>query len=99
MSLVEAIRKTRLIPAQLEKSVPQMRSKGRFQVGADADIVDRRAEPQADPQRGGSHDSAARPGASPQSIPFLPCTTPARSADTGRSGRIPTAHDPCPFPL
>ncbi|MER7849801.1 amidohydrolase family protein [Kitasatospora sp. NPDC096077] len=40
LSLVEAIRKTSLIPAQiLEKSVPQMRSKGRIQVGADADIV------------------------------------------------------------
>ncbi|MGW4799099.1 amidohydrolase family protein [Nonomuraea sp. NPDC004297] len=40
LSLVEAIRKTSLIPAQiLEKSVPQMRRKGRLQVGADADIV------------------------------------------------------------
>ncbi len=40
MSLVEAIRRTSLIPAQiLEESVPQMRSKGRLQVGADADIV------------------------------------------------------------
>ncbi|MFD5466081.1 amidohydrolase family protein [Kitasatospora sp. NPDC127059] len=40
VSLVEAIRRTSLIPAQiLEKSVPQMRSKGRIQVGADADIV------------------------------------------------------------
>jgi N-acyl-D-glutamate deacylase len=40
VSLVDAIRKTSLIPARiLEKSVPQMRSKGRIQVGADADIV------------------------------------------------------------
>ncbi|TFI21352.1 D-glutamate deacylase [Streptomyces sp. 4R-3d] len=40
LSLVEAIRKTSLIPAQiLETSVPQMRNKGRIQVGADADIV------------------------------------------------------------
>ncbi|WP_069173682.1 amidohydrolase family protein [Streptomyces griseus] len=40
LTLIEAIRKTSLIPAQiLEKSVPQMRSKGRIQVGADADIV------------------------------------------------------------
>ena len=40
IALSEAIRKTSLIPAQiLEKSVPQMRSKGRIQVGADADIV------------------------------------------------------------
>ncbi len=40
MSLVEAIRRTSLIPAQiLEASVPQMRRKGRLQVGADADIV------------------------------------------------------------
>ncbi|MEU6171622.1 amidohydrolase family protein [Streptantibioticus parmotrematis] len=40
LSLVEAIRKTSLIPAQiLEDSVPQMRNKGRLQVGADADIV------------------------------------------------------------
>jgi N-acyl-D-glutamate deacylase len=38
--LVEALRKTSLIPAQiLEASTPQMRSKGRLQVGADADIV------------------------------------------------------------
>ncbi|MFG3530350.1 amidohydrolase family protein [Streptomyces sp. NPDC047917] len=40
LTLIDAIRKTSLIPAQiLEKSVPQMRSKGRIQVGADADIV------------------------------------------------------------
>ncbi|MFI0720801.1 amidohydrolase family protein [Streptomyces sp. NPDC021224] len=40
LTLVEAIRKTSLIPAQiLEDSVPQMRDKGRIQVGADADIV------------------------------------------------------------
>jgi N-acyl-D-glutamate deacylase len=40
LPLIEAIRKTSLIPAQiLEKSVPQMRTKGRLQVGADADIV------------------------------------------------------------
>ena len=37
---MEAIAKASLIPAQiLEDSVPQMRSKGRLQVGADADIV------------------------------------------------------------
>jgi N-acyl-D-glutamate deacylase len=37
---MEAIRKVALIPAQtLEKSTPQMASKGRLKVGADADIV------------------------------------------------------------
>ena len=40
LSLLEAMRKTSLIPAQiLEQSVPQMQAKGRIQVGADADIV------------------------------------------------------------
>lgn len=40
LSLSDALAKTSLIPAQiLEESVPQMRSKGRLQVGADADIV------------------------------------------------------------
>lgn len=40
LPLMEAIRKTSLIPAQiLEHSVAQMRTKGRLQVGADADIV------------------------------------------------------------
>ncbi len=40
ISLLEAIRKTSLNPAQiLEDSVPQMKKKGRLQVGADADIV------------------------------------------------------------
>lgn len=40
ISLIEAVRKMSLIPAQiLEKSVPQMTSKGRLKVGADADIV------------------------------------------------------------
>ena len=40
MSLSEAIRKMSLMPAQtLEKSVPQMRKKGRLQIGMDADIV------------------------------------------------------------
>jgi len=40
ISLIEAIRKMSLIPAQiLEKSVPQMTNKGRLKVGADADIV------------------------------------------------------------
>jgi N-acyl-D-glutamate deacylase len=40
ISLLEAIRKTSLIPAQiLEDAVPQMKKKGRLQVGADADIV------------------------------------------------------------
>ncbi|MDF2233158.1 amidohydrolase family protein [Albimonas sp. CAU 1670] len=40
LSLNEAIRKISLMPAQtLEDSVPQMRSKGRLQVGMDADIV------------------------------------------------------------
>lgn len=38
--LSEALAKTSLIPAQiLESSTPQMRTKGRVQVGADADIV------------------------------------------------------------
>ncbi|WP_083001623.1 amidohydrolase family protein [Halomonas sp. GT] len=40
ISLSEALAKTSLIPAQiLEASTPQMRTKGRLQVGADADIV------------------------------------------------------------
>ena len=40
ISLMEAIRKVALIPAQiLEKSTPQMASKGRLKVGADADIL------------------------------------------------------------
>jgi N-acyl-D-glutamate deacylase len=40
ITLSEAMAKASLIPAQiLEDSVPQMRSKGRLQVGADADIV------------------------------------------------------------
>ncbi|MDW4550125.1 amidohydrolase family protein [Defluviimonas sp. D31] len=40
MSLSEAIRKMSLMPAQtLEDFVPQMRSKGRLQIGMDADIV------------------------------------------------------------
>jgi Amidohydrolase family len=40
LSLSEAIKKMSLMPAQaLEKSVPQMRQKGRLQIGMDADIV------------------------------------------------------------
>jgi len=40
MSLEEAIRKMSLMPAQtLESFVPQMKKKGRIQVGMDADIV------------------------------------------------------------
>lgn len=40
MSLLEAIRRCTLLPAQvLEGAVPAMRRKGRLQVGADADIV------------------------------------------------------------
>jgi N-acyl-D-glutamate deacylase len=40
MTLAEAIRKMSLMPAQtLEESVPQMKKKGRLQVGMDADIV------------------------------------------------------------
>ncbi|WP_282121147.1 amidohydrolase family protein [Ruegeria atlantica] len=40
MSLEEAIRKMSLMPAQtLEDFVPQMRNKGRIQIGMDADIV------------------------------------------------------------
>lgn len=40
IGLLEALRKITLIPARiLELAVPQMRSKGRVQVGADADIV------------------------------------------------------------
>lgn len=40
LSLSEAIRKMSLMPAQtLEEFVPQMRRKGRMQVGMDADIV------------------------------------------------------------
>lgn len=40
ISLLEAVRKTSLIPAQiLEESVPQMKKKGRLQVGCDADVL------------------------------------------------------------
>ena len=40
ISLLEAVRKTSLIPAQiLEEAVPQMKKKGRLQVGCDADVV------------------------------------------------------------
>lgn len=40
ISLMEAIRKSSLIPAQtIEKYVPQMALKGRLKVGADADII------------------------------------------------------------
>ena len=39
LSLNEAIRKMSLLPAQTMDFVPQMRSKGRLQVGMDADIV------------------------------------------------------------
>jgi N-acyl-D-glutamate deacylase len=40
LSLVEAITKTAYLPAKLlEDSVPQMKRKGRLQVGMDADIV------------------------------------------------------------
>ncbi len=40
LGLMEAIRKMTLLPAQrLEASVPQMRSKGRIKVGADADLT------------------------------------------------------------
>jgi len=40
ISLPEAIRKTSLIPAQIiADGVPQMKQKGRIQVGADADVV------------------------------------------------------------
>lgn len=40
ISLLEAIRKMTLLPAQvIEDSTPQMKNKGRLKVGADADIV------------------------------------------------------------
>jgi hypothetical protein len=40
MSLMDAIRKCSLRPAQiLEESVPQMKNKGRLKVGADADVI------------------------------------------------------------
>lgn len=40
LSLVDAVRKMTLLPAQrLERAVPAMRAKGRIQVGADADIT------------------------------------------------------------
>ncbi|MBW4621432.1 MAG: amidohydrolase family protein [Cyanosarcina radialis HA8281-LM2] len=40
LPLMDALAKTSLIPAQiLEKSTPQMRNKGRLQVGKDADLV------------------------------------------------------------
>jgi N-acyl-D-aspartate/D-glutamate deacylase len=39
LSLMDAIRKTSLMPAQrLESTSPQMRQKGRLKIGADADI-------------------------------------------------------------
>jgi N-acyl-D-glutamate deacylase len=40
ISLMEALRRASLVPAQiLEEAAPQMKSKGRLQVGADADIT------------------------------------------------------------
>ncbi|MBW4936030.1 amidohydrolase family protein [Marinobacter sp. F4206] len=40
LSLLDAVRKTTLIPAQvLEEFVPQMKKKGRLQVGCDADVI------------------------------------------------------------
>jgi hypothetical protein len=40
LSLADAIRKMSLLPAQrLERTVPQMRAKGRIRVGADADLT------------------------------------------------------------
>ena len=40
ISLMDALRKMSLLPAQrLEKSVPMMRAKGRVKVGADADLI------------------------------------------------------------
>jgi dihydroorotase len=40
LSLMDALRKMALMPAQrLESAVPQMRSKGRIKVGADADLA------------------------------------------------------------
>ena len=40
LSLEDAVRKMTLLPAQrLERAVPEMRAKGRIQVGADADIT------------------------------------------------------------
>jgi N-acyl-D-glutamate deacylase len=40
LSLLEAVRRCSLRPAQiLEKSVPQMKNKGRLKIGADADLV------------------------------------------------------------
>jgi N-acyl-D-aspartate/D-glutamate deacylase len=40
ISLVDAIRKMSLMPAQrLEKLVPQMNNKGRIKIGADADLA------------------------------------------------------------
>jgi dihydroorotase len=40
LSLTDAIRKMSLLPAQrLERTVPQMRAKGRIRVGADADLT------------------------------------------------------------
>lgn len=40
ISLVEALRRASLVPAQiLEEAAPQMKYKGRLQVGADADII------------------------------------------------------------
>jgi N-acyl-D-aspartate/D-glutamate deacylase len=40
ISLIDAVRKMTLMPAQrLEKRVPMFKNKGRIQVGADADIA------------------------------------------------------------
>jgi len=40
LSVLEAVRKCSLIPAQiLEEAVPQMKRKGRLQVGCDADVI------------------------------------------------------------
>lgn len=66
LSLMQAIRRMTLLPAQrLEGWVPQMRSKGRLNVGSDADIT------VFDPARVIDRATYERPKQSPEGIPFV----------------------------
>ncbi|WP_084399207.1 amidohydrolase family protein [Henriciella aquimarina] len=66
LSLVDALAKTSLIPAQiLGESVPQMKRKGRLQEGADADIV------VFDPETVSDRATFARPAQTSEGFSFV----------------------------
>jgi len=66
LSLMQAIKRMTLLPAQrLEGWVPQMRSKGRLNVGSDADIT------VFDPARVIDRATYERPKQAPEGIPFV----------------------------